>query len=81
MYTKNISILGRDEKKIVLVDDREYSFVLNTESGILVSPFDGNLQDRELKNLGKFLIDCSKKWKKKKHPKVYDLKISELNNK
>ncbi len=59
LYTKNISILGRDEKKTILVDDRDYSFVFNSKSGVLVSPFDGDSDDNELQKLGKFLIYCS----------------------
>jgi Dullard-like phosphatase family protein len=59
LYTKNISILGRDESKTILVDDRDYSFVFNLECRILIPSFDGDLKDDELQKLGDFLINCS----------------------
>lgn len=59
LYTKNIQILGRNEKQILLIDDREYSFALNTDCGILIPSFDGDLKDQQLEHLSKFLISSA----------------------
>lgn len=59
VFAKDVGILGREESEVVLVDDREYSFALNSECGILVPSFDGDLNDECLKKLGSFLVSCS----------------------
>ncbi|MFS8026579.1 putative protein-serine/threonine phosphatase [Helianthus anomalus] len=48
---KDLSCLGRDLKKGVIVDDKPKSYSLQPENGIPISPFTDDLGDEELKKL------------------------------
>ena len=54
---KDISLIGRDPSKIIIVDDDENCFQLNNENGIKISEFNGiNDIDNSLFELKKILI-------------------------
>ena len=57
-FVKDITKLGRDIRKIIIVDDDENNFVLNKENGIKIKPFLGeeNNNDISLFELKKILI-------------------------
>ena len=57
-FVKDITKLGRDIRKIIIVDDDENNFVLNKENGIKIKPFLGeeNNNDTSLFELKKILI-------------------------
>ncbi|XVE88264.1 hypothetical protein DITRI_Ditri19aG0055900 [Diplodiscus trichospermus] len=58
-YVKDISEMGRDMTKIVIVDDNPKSFALQPENGIPIKPFLGDeLWDRELMKLAGFFERC-----------------------
>ena len=44
-FVKDITKLGRDIRKIIVVDDDENNFVLNKENGIKISPYYGDDED------------------------------------
>ena len=46
-FVKDISRIGRDIKKIIIIDNNEFNFVLNKENGIKIAPYYG---DEENKN-------------------------------
>ena len=48
-FVKDISRIGRDIQKIIIVDNNENNFVLNKENGIKISPYYGD--DEENNNL------------------------------
>ena len=56
-YVKNLELLGRDLKKIIIVDDIPHVFKLQKSNGICIKPFFGDIiSDRNtLKLLGKIL--------------------------
>ena len=56
-YVKNLELLGRDMKKIIIVDDIPHTFKLQKSNGICIKPFYGDvIADRNtLKLLGKIL--------------------------
>ena len=57
ILVKDISLVGRDLKDIIIVDDNEKSFQLNEENGIKISKFEGNNEfDNALFELKKILI-------------------------
>ena len=54
---KDISLIGRDTSKVIIVDDDENCFQLNNENGIKISEFNGNNGiDNSLFELKKILI-------------------------
>ena len=57
-FVKDITKLGRDIRKIIVVDDDENNFVLNKENGIKIKSFLGeeNNTDTALFELKKILI-------------------------
>ena len=57
-FVKDISKLGRDIKKIIIVDDDPNNFILNPENGIQISPYlgDSTKDDTTLFELKKLLI-------------------------
>ncbi|XWS18552.1 hypothetical protein CRYUN_Cryun32bG0055100 [Craigia yunnanensis] len=58
-FVKDLSVMGRDLRKIVIVDDNPKSFSLQPENGILIEPFFGDeLWDRELMKLAVFFERC-----------------------
>ena len=54
---KDISLIGRDASKIIVIDDDENCFKLNTENGIKISEYVGNNEfDNALFELKKILL-------------------------
>ena len=45
IYIKDLSNLGRDISKIIIVDDKETSFCLQKKNGILIKPFYGTFSE------------------------------------
>lgn len=60
IYVKNLKILGRNLSKVLIVDDKSYSFCLDPKNGILISYYTGNPNDRALYKLKNYLLKC---WK------------------
>ncbi|CAD8139156.1 unnamed protein product [Paramecium pentaurelia] len=56
VHIKDLRILGRDMKDIVLIDNAAYSFGVHIENGIPIIPYYDNKDDKELKQLYDFLI-------------------------
>lgn len=54
-YVKDLSYLGRNPDKMILVDHDPVAFSKQPENGILLSPFTGDENDRELYDLMEFL--------------------------
>ncbi|XWS12462.1 hypothetical protein CRYUN_Cryun37aG0090700 [Craigia yunnanensis] len=58
-FVKDLSEMGRDLRKIVIVNDNPKSFALQPENGIPIKPFFGDeLWDRELMKLAGFFERC-----------------------
>ncbi|CAD8182007.1 unnamed protein product [Paramecium octaurelia] len=57
VHIKDLRVLNRDPKDIVLVDNAAYSFGVHLENGIPIIPFYDNKDDKELKMLYDFLVD------------------------
>ncbi|CAL5183653.1 unnamed protein product [Lathyrus oleraceus] len=57
---KDLSVVGRDLKRVVIVDDNPVSFSNQPENAILIRPFVDDVSDRELWKLRGFLngSDC-----------------------
>nr|XP_011462148.1 PREDICTED: CTD small phosphatase-like protein [Fragaria vesca subsp. vesca] len=53
-FVKDLSGLGRDLRRVVIVDDNPNSYFLQSENGIPVRPFVGDMEDGELGRLLKF---------------------------
>jgi CTD small phosphatase-like protein 2 len=56
-YVKDLSTLNRNLANTIIVDDQLHSFIMQTSNGILIPPWEGEADDRELVLLGKFLVD------------------------
>ena len=64
-FVKDLSKIGRDLTKVIIVDDKPYNFILQMENGIAIRPFWGDESDKEkndvaLLNLFKILVDIFK---------------------
>ena len=59
-FVKDISKLGKDLSKIIIVDNLVQNFRLNLENGINIKSFNGEINDKILKELGKILIKIAK---------------------
>lgn len=57
-FVKDLSGLGRDLRRVVIVDDNPNAYVLQPENAIPIEPFTGDLGDRELGKLMEFLEGC-----------------------
>ena len=56
-FVKDISRIGRDMKKIIIIDNVEENFKLNKKNGIKIAPFyGGNRNDKVLYELKKILL-------------------------
>ena len=55
-FVKDISRIGRDMKKIIIIDNMEENFRLNKKNGIKIIPFYGDRNDNVLFELKKILI-------------------------
>ncbi|CAK70212.1 unnamed protein product (macronuclear) [Paramecium tetraurelia] len=67
VHIKDLRVLGRDMKDIVLIDNAAYSFGYHIENGIPIIPYYDNKEDKELRQLYDFLMsdvlpayDCRK---------------------
>ena len=58
---KDISLIGRDISKVIIIDDDENCFKLNKENRIKISNYNGNNNDNILFELKKILILIYKK--------------------
>eukprot|EP00928_Gymnodinium_smaydae_P079010 TRINITY_DN6303_c0_g1_i1.p1 TRINITY_DN6303_c0_g1~~TRINITY_DN6303_c0_g1_i1.p1 ORF type:complete len:367 (+),score=93.65 TRINITY_DN6303_c0_g1_i1:97-1197(+) len=54
-YVKDISKLGRDLRRVVVIDHEPEAFQLQPENGILIKAFNGDTSDSELHDLLEFL--------------------------
>ncbi|GMJ14746.1 hypothetical protein like AT5G45700 [Hibiscus trionum] len=57
-YVKDLSSIGRDLEKIVIVDDNPKSYSLQPANGIPIKRFEGDREDRELEKLRVFFERC-----------------------
>jgi RNA polymerase II subunit A small phosphatase-like protein len=57
-YVKDLSGLGRDLRRVLIVDDNPNAYGLQPENAIPIVPFTGDLGDRELGRLMEFLDGC-----------------------
>jgi len=57
VHIKDLRVLNREAKDIVLVDNAAYSFGMHLENGIPIIPYYDNKSDKELKMLYDFLVD------------------------
>ena len=57
-FVKDISKLGREIKRVIIVDDEPFNFKLNQENGIKIAPFSGDItkNDTALFELKKLLV-------------------------
>ncbi|KAL6991286.1 protein-serine,threonine phosphatase [Sarracenia purpurea var. burkii] len=54
-YVKDLAELGRDLRRVVIVDDNPNSYALQPENAIPIRPFTDDLSDAELRRLMEFL--------------------------
>ncbi|XP_077249559.1 uncharacterized protein LOC143889268 [Tasmannia lanceolata] len=59
-FVKDLSDLGRDLKRVVIIDDNPSAYVFQPENAVPVIPFINDLGDQELQRVMKFLefADC-----------------------
>lgn len=55
MYVKDLRVLGRDLKDVVLVDNAAYSYAFQLDNGIPILPYYHGSQDYELNALEKYV--------------------------
>jgi Dullard-like phosphatase family protein len=55
-FVKDISRIGRDMKKIIIIDNMEENFRLNKKNGIKIAPYYGDDNDNVLNELKKILF-------------------------
>ena len=55
-FVKDISRIGRDMKKIIIIDNMEENYRLNKKNGIKIAPFYGEINDNVLNELKRILI-------------------------
>jgi RNA polymerase II subunit A small phosphatase-like protein len=60
-FIKDLKILGKDLKDVIIVDDNVYSFLLNENNGIVIRPWMGDIGDIELIKLIPLLEFLAKK--------------------
>ena len=61
-YIKNLSLIGRDLKNVIIIDDKPQAFKMHKENGIFIKPFYGDcINDKNiLKNLINILKEIRK---------------------
>ena len=61
-YVKNLSLIGRDLKNVIIIDDKPQAFKMNPENGIFIKPFYGDCLNNKniLKNLMNILKEIRK---------------------
>lgn len=52
---KDLSVMGRDLDRLVIVDDNPNAYAFQPENAVPVAPFINDLGDRELRKVMKFL--------------------------
>lgn len=57
-FVKDLSEMGRDLKKVVIVDDNPNAYIFQPQNAIPVKPFTGDANDKELCKLAKFFECC-----------------------
>jgi len=60
VYIKDLRILGRDLKNVIIVDNAPYSFASQIDNGYPIIPFYDNKSDNELQSLMNYLITIEK---------------------
>lgn len=55
MYIKDLSLLGRDLKKTIIIDNLYESFMRQPDNGILIANWYDDMEDQELIVLTSFL--------------------------
>ena len=60
VLVKDLRVLGRDLKKVLIVDDRKTNFRLQPENGIKISPWTGDQNDDQLEKLLVLLVHVVK---------------------
>ena len=61
-YIKNLSLIGRNLKNIIIIDDKPQAFKMHKENGIFIKPFYGDCYNN--KNILKNLINILKEVRK-----------------
>lgn len=56
IYLKDLRVLGREMKDIIIVDNAPYAFVLQIDNGYPIIPFTNNKDDKELTKLADYLL-------------------------
>ena len=54
-YIKDLRIMNRNLKDVIIVDNTPYAFAYQLDNGYPITPFVGNEQDKELKTLTLYL--------------------------
>ncbi|KAK8487641.1 hypothetical protein V6N13_063015 [Hibiscus sabdariffa] len=57
-FVKDLSTLGRDLDRVVIVDDNPKSYSLQPANGIPIKRFEHDVEDRELEKLAEFFERC-----------------------
>lgn len=55
IYTKDLRILGRDMKDVLIIDNAPYAFQLQLDNGYPIIPYTDSLEDNELEKLCHYL--------------------------
>ncbi|CAD8076810.1 unnamed protein product [Paramecium sonneborni] len=76
--TKNLNILGRNLKEVLIIDNSQMSFLFQPENGFLIKDFISDKNDKELDQLLPFLIWLSQQSDVRPVSKLYQQFI--LNN-
>jgi TFIIF-interacting CTD phosphatase-like protein len=66
-FVKDLSILGTDLSRTVILDDSLISFAYHLDNGILIEAWNGNSHDMCLLRLTPFLNELSEKTDVRKH--------------
>ena len=56
-YVKDLSMLGRDLKNVIIVDNSPYAFALHLRNGYPIIPYNDDKEDQELEALAQYLIE------------------------
>jgi len=54
-YVKDLRVLGRDLKNVIIVDNAPYSFAYHLDNGYPIIPYSNDNEDRELQVLEAYL--------------------------
>lgn len=65
---KDLSLLGRDLSKVIIVDNLEENFSAQNSNGLKIVSWEGNIYDNELKGLMDILIG------------IYEYKVEDVRN-